>query len=177
MKFRYLFIFAFSIIFGQFTQAQSVKFTADTSYIREMGDFLQKSKKPEVAETFIQFTNTWNTGPLTIRQKSAIISVSNNLIKKRARIFPHFHNYMKLILSILNSEKVASQFTNWHLVFEKYSEDKSFNTSKLNSLFESLMLLNDSGALYESRAVLWEHNADNYRLEFDLNDEVRIHFC
>ncbi len=94
MKFKYYYIFVFVLFFGQLSIAQSVKFTADTSYIREMGDFLQKSRKPEVAEIFVRFSNLWNSDSLTIRQKSAIISVSNNLIKKRARVFPHFYNYM-----------------------------------------------------------------------------------
>jgi len=176
MRFRYLFTFICFTLSFHSTEAQSVKFTADTVYIREMADFIQKSKKPEVAEIFTQFSNIWNTGPLTLRQKSSIITVSNNLIKKRARIFPHFINYMKFVISIINSERQASQFTAWHKIFEEYTVNKSFNTSKLNKLFESLILLTDSGAFFESRAVLWKHNADNYRLEFDVNDEVKIRF-
>ncbi len=176
MKIRYFILFIFLFISFQYIDAQRNRFTADTSYIREMGEFLQKSKKPEVAELFIQFTNKWNTGPLNARQKSAIITVSNNLVKKRARIFPHFYNYMKYILSVLNSERIASQFNNWHHIFEKYSADKTVNTSKLNKLFESLILLNDSSGLFESRAVFWKFTDNNYRVEFDLKDEVRVHF-
>ncbi len=176
MKIRYIILFAFIFCASYFTKAQSVKFTADTSYIKELGEFLQKSNKKEVMELFTRFTNKWNTGPLTLSQKSSIITVSNNLIKKRARIFPHFYNYMKYILSVLNSERIASQFNTWHGVFEKYTQDKSFNTSELNKLFEKLMLLNDSGALFESRAVLWKYTNNNYRLEYDLKDEVRIYF-
>ena len=140
------------------------------------GSFCKNRKSLRLPKLFTQFTNAWNSGPLNVRQKSAIITVSNNLVKKRARIFPHFYNYMKYILSVLNSERIASQFNAWHQVFEKYSTDKTFNNSKLNKLFESLMLMNDSGALFESRAVLWEFTNNNYRIEFDLNDEVRIHF-
>ncbi len=176
MKFRYIIIFVFVIYEPQLIMAQSVKFTADTSYIRELGEFLQKSNKEEVMELFTQFTNKWNTGPLTATQKSSIITVSNNLLKKRARIFPHFYNYMKYILSILNSERISSQFNTWHGVFEKYTKGKSFSTSELNKLFEKLMLVNDSGALFESRAVYWKYTNNNYRLEYDLNDEIRIYF-
>jgi hypothetical protein len=176
MKMRYIILFAFIFCASHFVNAQSVKFTADTSYIKELGEFLQKSNKEEVMELFTQFTNKWNTGPLTLPQKSAIITVSNNLIKKRARIFPHFYNYMKYILSVLNSERIASQFNTWHGVFEKYTQSKSFNTSELNKLFEKLMMLNDSSALFESRAVLWKYTNNNYRLEYDLKGQVRIYF-
>ncbi|NJO91234.1 MAG: hypothetical protein HC831_21410, partial [Chloroflexia bacterium] len=113
MKIRYIILFTFVFCAFYFTKAQSVKFTADTSYIKELGEFFQKANKEEVMELFTQFTNVWNTGPLNVSQKSSIITVSNNLIKKRARIFPHFYNYMKYILSVLNSERIASQFNTW----------------------------------------------------------------
>ena len=174
MKNKHFIILILVVIFSQPIVAQSFRFTTDTAYLNEMSAFVQKSKKPEVIQLYTEFSSVWTSAKLSQKQKVSIINVSNNMLKKRALVFPHFYNYMKFIILIVNSQKQASQFDTWHRVFENYTEDKSFNTSRINKIFESFILLNDSDALYKSRAVVWKYNNDNFRLQLVVDQEPKV---
>lgn len=176
MKIKYTYLLIFLCIISYNTYSQSFKFTADTAYINELSEYLQKSKKEEATLVFTQFSTFWNSGQLTDKQKASVIEVSNNLLKKRVRVFPHFYNFLRFVMSVLNAETQKTQFSNWIKVIENYSADKSFNSSEINSLFENLILLNDSGAFFESKAVIWKHNSSNYKLIYDVNSEPTISF-
>ncbi|RLD75314.1 MAG: hypothetical protein DRJ10_15510, partial [Bacteroidetes bacterium] len=93
-------------------EAQRLKFTTDEAYLGELDQHIQKSHKKELIEpAYLAFSNQWNSGKLTLRQKSLIIQLSNNLLKKRANAYPHFYDFMNLYISILNSDKQSKNIT------------------------------------------------------------------
>jgi len=156
--------------------AQSFKFTTDSAYVSELSTFITKANKDELTAFIGRFSAVWNSDKLSTKQKASVIDVSNNLLKKRARMQPHIVNFLNFVMSVANSKTQSSQFSNWIKVFEVYSAEKSFSTSELNALMESLTLLNDSNMFFESKALQWKHNADNFKLEFDINKEPVIIF-
>ncbi|MEN8122344.1 MAG: hypothetical protein ABFS35_18505, partial [Bacteroidota bacterium] len=165
-------------IFSSFlSEAQRLKFTTDTAYLRELNLYLQKSYKKELTEqAYLVFFNQWNSGKLTLEQKSLIIQLSNNLLKKRANAYPHFYDFMNLYISIINSDKQSSNITKWTKAFEFYSRQRNFNNSKIDRLFKSVNYFIDSMTFYETRAVKWAYDNENFQLKFNESEGLRIEF-
>lgn len=161
-----------------FIDAQRLKFTTDTSYLRELNIHLQKSNKKELTEqAFLAFSNEWNSGKLSLSQKELIIKLSNNLLKKRANAYPHFYDFMQLFISILKTDKQISNITKWTQAFEFYSHQRNFNMSRIDRLFKSVNYLIDSLTFYETRAVKWAFDADaDYELSFNEHEGLNIKF-
>ncbi len=158
-------------------KAQRLNFTTDTAYLKELNLHFQKSHKKEIMNSaFLKFSEQWNSGKLTLTQKSEIIVLSNNLLKKRANAYPHFYDFINLYISILNSDKQISDITKWTESFTFYSGQKSFNNTKLNRLFKSVKLFVDSMTFFENRAVKWTYDSDNYKLSFNETDGLRMAF-
>ncbi len=174
LRFNLLLFILFALLQQSF--AQKMKFTSDTAYINELRVFMGLVDQKEPDPVFTQFTSYWNDGQINTAQKQTILLISNNLLNKRARPNPHFRNFIKYILSVLNAKSISQEFGRWLNVIEVYSVSSDFNVIRLDKLMDDLILLNDSSTLYISRAVEWRHNADQYKLIFDGNATLQVYF-
>ena len=173
-RFKLIFLFTLFFVGLNSLLAQKTKFTGDTAYLNEMNIFMGFDKAKDPDPLFTQFSNYWQNGKINSQQKKSIVQISNNLMQKRARPNPHFVNFLKYILSVLNSNIVSGELENWLRPIETYSLSGEFNIGRLDKLISDLAMFNDSAVLYQSKAVLWKHNAVQYRLGYDLNSTLRI---
>jgi hypothetical protein len=155
--------------------AQRTKFTSDTAYLKELVVFMGFAEQKEPDLVYSQFSTMWNNGQFTSRHKESILLISNNLLKKRARANPHFTNFLKYVLSVTNSNVVASDLESWLKLIENLSGSDDFNMARLDNLVESLILFNDSAVLFQSKAAIWKHNASNYKLILQDKNQFSIH--
>lgn len=176
MRLKHLLLLLLSIFFVNTITSQSVKFTSDTAYVRELSHYLTRSSHTEVDTAFVNLTNIWKSSKLSSPQKSTIISISNALVKRRVRVFPHFYNYMMFIITETNSKTNSSHFNEWQLIFERFLNDKSFSTSKLNKVFEMILSLDTSNTIFESRSVIWKSMSPGYTIEEANADKLIIGF-
>jgi hypothetical protein len=173
---RFLMISLFLCMGFQHLIAQKTKFTGDSAYLSEVKVFMGLEKEKDPGIVYTQFANYWQTGKINSSQKQVIIKISNNLLKKRARPNPHFDNFLRYILSVLNSKTISGELDLWLQALDNYSVLAEFNIGRLDKLIGNLAVFNDSSILYQSRAVVWKHNAPKYRIGFDLNSDIRIQF-
>jgi len=173
--FKYIFILIF-ILFQQNLIGQRLKFTTDTAFLKELFTYFPVPEKNEVNPTLTLFSNTWNSNQLNSKQKEQIILISNQLLKKRAKPIPYFENYLRIILSLINSKTQSSSFNTWLKFFEELTLKEGFNGSAINGIFENIIFLNDSSSFFKSAAVVWKHNALDYKLIYNANEEPRIYF-
>ncbi len=174
-KFKYLTILVL-LVFQHNLFGQRFAFTTDTAFIRELVAFYPVLDKKEVNLILDQFTAVWNSGQINLKQKEQIIQISNQLLKKRAKPNPQFDNYLKIITTIVNSKTHLTDFPNYLKFFENFTLRNDFNSNAINRIFENILLLNDSSTFFKSAAVLWKYNSTNYKLIYDVNEEVRFFF-
>jgi len=173
---KYIFLILFFII-NQNLFAQRLKFTTDTAFIRELNDYFPKpDKKDEVNQTLKAFSTNFNTGKLNMKQKEQIILISNQLLKRRAKAIPHFENFLKIILSIEESQSRNAEFPKWLNFFEDFTIREDINASAMNRVFENIIFVNDSSSFYQSPAVLWKHNSTDFKMLYSKNEEPRLQF-
>ena len=178
IKFIKIISIVFLVLFvNEFANAQRLKFTTDTAYLRELNVYLQKTNKKElVNQSFLEFSNNWNSGRLSLSQKVLLIKLSNNLLKKRSNPYPHFYDFMNLYNSIIKSDRQSSNITTWTTAFEFYSRQSNFNSTKINKLFKSINLLVDTMTFFENRAVKWVFDNEDYNLIFNETEGLNIKF-
>ncbi|MBN1252437.1 MAG: hypothetical protein JXA16_09885 [Bacteroidales bacterium] len=177
MKFLYRFIFILIIfIYTQIVNAQRFEFTADTSYVRELGEFISKSNRNGLLKAYNNFSSQWNTDSINSSEKKNVVIVSNRLLKKRAVVYPYFYDFMYMINSVLKAENKSIKLSEILNVFNQYTEDLNFSNKNIDELFKSITLLLDSGSFYQSKALKWQHNSNNYKILISARNKISYSF-
>jgi len=164
--FRSLIFITFSLFISTLAAAQTPKqFTHDKlKFMEEMQTFLESSNEKETKEFFKLFTPVWETAPLSEVQRERIYTFCDLLLKKRKKA-SDFNLYLQAILNFVKYEQPAGNFDPWMLSLEKTIE-KETRGGFTKYLEISAGLFKDN-TLYESRAVRWAADNNNYIFDFD----------
>jgi len=177
MKFFLKYILLLIMLFTtQLIYSQRFKFTADTSYVRELNDFISKTNRKELKQSFITFSSQWNSDSIPITEKKHIVNISNRLLKKRAAPYPYFNDFMKMISSVLKSENQSIKLSNIINIFNKYTENLKFTNRNIDNIFKTIILVVDSNSFYESKALKWKFNSNKYNIERNTKNKISFVF-
>ena len=106
-----LFLFISNIVLSQGIKSFS---TEPAKFIIDMTAFFDdvesKELKKDGREFMEQFTLFWNSGKVTENQKAKCISMSNLMLKKKLKAFPHFKNYLSTFQHFINSTQSEKKF-------------------------------------------------------------------
>ncbi|MGB0368425.1 MAG: hypothetical protein ACPGD8_03405, partial [Flavobacteriales bacterium] len=165
-QFFFLFV-AFTFGFAQFSSAQQLKsFTHDNEkYIEELQGFFAMGD-PKAAKKLIEdtFLPVWNSGHYNSSQKERIYTMSDLMLKKRKKAVD-FENYLFTLMTFAESMKSASDFDAFHDGMEQTINKLS--RKGFTSYLQVCKGLFTDYILYESRAVKWVAQFDDYKIEFD----------
>lgn len=164
MKYIALFIVLFSSLSSL---AQGPKsFTHEQSaYLKEVTDFMTATDKKKTEEFMEKFGPVWNSGSFNNTQREAIYNLSDLMLKKRLKAYPHFQNYLFTLLSFVESKQGESSFTAW-----QSSLDKLLNRSSTKKFVAYLDVCNNlfsKKILYKSVSTEWATDNNNYSFAFD----------
>jgi len=168
---NYILILLLSLV-GQYAYSQRFSFASDTAYIRELNDYISKSNKTELRNSYNIFVNQWNTDSISSNEKKAIVKISNKLLKKGASSYPYFNSFMQMISSVLKTDNQSINIQNVINIFNLYTDSLKFTNQNINKLFKSVKLIADSGFLYETRILKWKLSSN--RFIFNRNDKNQI---
>lgn len=161
------------------TYSQKLKeFTAEQeAYLDEMDSFFARSatnysKGKELLKTL---EKQWETGSISEHRKKNIYQISNLLLKKRGRNFPHFYTYLNTLL-VFHEKKIDSAYYNeWEEGLTALLKNRRSKLSEIQTYIENIQNLILYNALYYSPSVKWYANNKNYSIVFE-NDTLKIVF-
>lgn len=160
-------IFSFiSVLFTQLASAQTPKqFTHDkVKFLAEMQAFLESSNEKETKDFFKIFTPVWESTSISDAQRERIYTFCETLLKKRKKA-SDFNLYLQAIMNFVKYQQPVGNFDPWMLSLEKTIEKEA--RGGFSKYLEISAGLFKDNTLYESRAVRWAADNNNYVFSFD----------
>lgn len=175
-----LFIFAFSGSYGQMLK----KFTHEKEkYYQELTKYLEASSKREEAKVILkEFEEIWLEGIFfSDEMRDNIYNVSDAMLKKKARQFPHFGNYVRCLMTFSqDSVKHIKNYKEWENGILHICAGKKTNVRVLDKYLKNTLPLLKSNSVYKSATTEWRANSNNYKFIVDktikivFNDEINL---
>ena len=153
-KHFFLIITALAVSVSAFAQRFST-FSNDPSVtVTEMKEFAgtaPQDRKREAEQFLKDFTEFWNSGILDYEMQQNFIEISNSMLRKKMRLFPHFQSFLAAFRSFENSdmaqyEREWLQIVNYHI-----NNDAATFHNKMDS-YETIFKGN---GLYKSSNSHW----------------------
>lgn len=160
-----IFLFLFTTILS----AQKLKkFSSDRDqYLNQVRELLKQSKvdKDKLLEPLLlDFTNTWNSGGISDDEAKSIITISNNLLKKRLTRFPDWSNFLNIISHLELNEEEQSLLL-WLEDFEKTSKKNKAGSTR-NYLSSNYLTFYEN-VFFDNGKVKWQAGSGDYVLRFE----------
>lgn len=177
---RILLIILFSAVInasGIYAQKKTYFSSNPDYYLEEMDKYFSShsSNYKKGKELLELFEEIWANGKISTYRKKKIIEVSNQLIIKKARNFPHFYDYLQTILAFTNHNIDSIKYTEWEKGLMHIATSKKSKIKHLSNYIKNTQNLIVRNALYYSPSVKWFADTDNYEIVFE-NDTLKIIF-
>ncbi|MBE9467044.1 MAG: hypothetical protein IMY72_01835 [Bacteroidetes bacterium] len=166
-KLIFLFLIFYTISFSNYAQRLK-KFTPDTAvYLEELSRFMEKNdKKKEVKELIEKFSIYWNT-KIPENRKENIYKISNLFLKKRARNFPEFNNYLQCLIAFTDSSIDTDNYSEWEQGLKFMLKKNKIYLSNINSYLNGTLRLLKNNTIYQSSSTKWKASTNNFSFKFD----------
>ncbi len=146
------------------------RFRTTRPFLDELEDYFNmSSNRKECMNILEQFRTFWNT-KLTDDQQQRIFNTSSALLEKRARPYPHFHDYFQILMMLVEGEQGMPAYIDW---------EKSLlymnNKYRIANTYKFIEFSNDffnNNIMYSSRSTMWRAATPNYRFFFDEETET-----
>lgn len=163
----YLFIVLFTTGLSHQAMAQRNEvFSGDQAiYTEELLDFMTNLSE-QYEDVLEEFVDAWEKDSLfdeTERQN--IITVSQLMVKRKARPYPHFYKLMLCMLAFEEYNQIPRNYTNWVEGFIALLEKRKTKTLEFDNLLEATNVLLRNNFIYESSSTIWKATNPNYRIE------------
>jgi hypothetical protein len=169
------FLLLFEIFFGfhQSWGQQIKEFTADTSkYIEELNLFMGKNITEENQLVLNNFLDLWRSGAYTDEERNHIISISNLLLKRKARAIPHFRNYLLSLIEIKKSNLDPDNYNAWIEGLVNIIDKKGSRIKTINQVLQVTYWILSDSTLYKSSSTRWKAVSGDYRFVFDTEFKI-----
>ncbi|MFC2086423.1 hypothetical protein ACFLQ9_01750 [Bacteroidota bacterium] len=158
--------------------AQQIKsFSTDTLvYLEQLSELMaRKELKRELADFMEQYTDFIYNRTIVHDQFQRIINTSNKFLKKRAKNYPHFENYLRCLLLFAEYHKDTLDYNHWENAINRMADTRRITISKINQILEITSELIYDNTIYKSPTTHWKANKESYKIRFD-DKQLRIEF-
>ena len=172
-----LLIVLFLVVFYTGSNAQNLTSFSQNHgrYLKQLNAFLEKNKKKEGKELYEKFELTWNApDKITNAEKEKIISVSNKLLKKRCKAFPHFSLYINTIIAFTESNQSTESYTAWSEFLYEYIDTRKTTIRGLELFLKGTYTLVKDNNIYKSTSTIWHTNSSDFEYIFD--KKIKVEF-
>lgn len=141
------------------------KFTGDPeSYISELKDYM-KNVSDMHEEVVDRFVNAWEEDSLfNDKVREDILQLSQKLDKKNARPYPHFVDFLKLMLIFQENNISDEHYNNWVDGFGFYLSRKRANSGELKQILSFSVGFFGENILYQSTSTKWRATSLDYKV-------------
>lgn len=141
---------------------------ADT-YVEELKEFylsdvnMKKDKQKEYEELILKYTDVWLAMPT--QQKKDVMSLSNDMLKKRVRPIPGFYDFIETQIAFQTTNQSQESFNQWFKGLQWAI--KSSTLGGFNNAVSSSLNLVKYNSLYSSNTVNWNAKHNGYTIRID----------
>jgi len=136
-------------------------------FIPELNKFMGPNLTESQQATLTSFSSLWLSGAFDLEEKSKIISLSNLLLKRRARANPNFLEFLTTLSAFKQTEGNQENFTPWYSGLVDLLNNKNFTLRVIRRYLNITHGVMESGVLYTSSANEWKMRSGEYRFLFD----------
>ena len=171
MKKQHIFFFILLIFLAETfsVSAQTLKKFSDEpeKYIIELSTLMTKGNSSKNKAVLEKFTVLFNSNAYTQEEKSNIIYLSNLMLERRARVTPHFFNFIQAFSDTKIKGLSESEVLAWAKGCESLLANKKIPINKVNQFLVNTHLLFTGNTLYKSGSATWKINSGNMKIIFD----------
>lgn len=153
-------------------------FTPDSiTFIEELASHFDrisnKENKDEALQTLEEFELLWVAEAFNSKEKQAIYTLSNIMLSKRVKTFPHFRYFLNSLLLLKNQNFEHRQLMLWMEGLTQALE-KSRNLNDFNAIIEFSFSLLSGNILYSTRNYTWQ--AEKTKFSFNIDSAFHVDF-
>lgn len=154
------------------------KFTEEPEvYIEEMKKLFARdaTNYEKGKELLDMFEEPWLNGGFSSNKQKNIYEISNLLLKRGARNFPHFYNYVRTIFSAYQNEMDSINYIEWEKGIKYLTTHKKIKLRDIDRFLNSTYYLIEKNAIYYSPSIKWYSDSKDYKIIVDA-DTIKIVF-
>jgi len=156
--------------------AQTLKSLSEepTTFLEEFISMMSDRINEENQLILDEFVSYFQSGAFNEEEKLHIINISNLLLDRRARPYPHFRNYIRALSSFRKGALPQEDYYAWEKGFIDLLEDKRYSINKINTFLEISHLTITENTLYISSSLKWKSSSSDMKMVY--NDALSFVF-
>ncbi len=137
-------------------------------YIVELKELLENKDKKLGKELYEQLLPLWNGSYFHQSDKEKVISVSNEMLQKRALPVPHFEEFTRTLIAFAKKSHPKSDFDEWLKGTSYLCRKKTATLNALDNYLENILYFLEKNYLCRTATVKWKiRNPSSIKLVFD----------
>ena len=116
----------------------------------------------ELLETFEGY---WNSGYFKPKHREKIYDVSNTMLNKTMRSYPHFYDFISILEKSVERKMDGESLYLWLCELDTLGKRKV--TTDITEFLETSYNLFENDMLYETRSRAWYFRNGDFRIEYD----------
>lgn len=164
-------LYLFFTFFGINLFAQPLKqfSSKPEEYLSQIKDLLEQKDKKTGKEVYESLLPLWNGSYYDHNDKNNIISVSNELLQKRALPIPHFEEFERTLIEFAQKSYNKSDFEEWLKGISYLCRKKTTTLNTINNYMDNILSFVQKHYLAKSSTVKWKTR--NSQSKFVFNGE------
>lgn len=170
MKKSFLLFFVCLTFFTSHVAAQMKATFSETpdAFLKELGDYVNMSKRADVDKTFKDFSAKFRT--LSDKEMPRVISACNAMLTYKLPAMPYYMDYMQSVVGLeASSSKDVSRLTEWSNIVDEMI--KNIQNRRFETLRDYLAFSKDffgkNALVYSEQSISWLGNSKDYTLKYD----------
>ncbi len=123
-------------------------------------DFLAKGE-----ELIGNFSGVWESGYFKDHHRDKIYDISNEMLKKSMRSYPHFYDFVSLLTSFVSRGLEDKDLELWLTELDTLGKQRS--SRAMSDFLEYSMNLFENSMLFETRSRAWYFRNGGFNFEYD----------
>lgn len=151
------------------SNAQVLKFFSDKpeEYIVQLKGIIESKDKKIAKEIYETFLPLWNSSYFSNSDKVNIISVSNELLQKRALPIPHFEEFERILLEFAKQNYNKSDFNEYLKGLSSLCRKKTATLNSIDNYMDNILNFLKKKYLAKSTTVKWKTRNSDSKFIFD----------
>jgi len=171
-------VFLILILFSgwQLTGSQVISnFSAEPDkFPGELMSFMGSTLSAEENLSLTNFITAWDSGMVSVEDKTEIILLSNKLLRKNARPEPHFSLFIMNLTSFWESSQSEESYLAWKQGLEFLADDRNKQVTDIGNYLQICYNLFKENIINQTTGTLWKAFQPVFHFEF--RDSSRIVF-
>jgi hypothetical protein len=160
-------IFVFFAAQGLFAQLKNAFSDDRVQFLKELGDYVNQSKRAEIDKQLKDFNVRFNSLPETDAKQ--IMSTCNGMLAQKIPATPFFTDYIQCILNVGVVENDHKRFEEWNAIVDAMIKDiqqRKFESLR-RYLFFSKDFFDKNVLAYADLSACWYSSSKDYKLKYE----------